>query len=209
MTFATVGTAILGSVASNVIGSAMGGNTGQQASQVADPFQQSRVTYGNELNQYMANPSQYTQQQPGYQFNYQQGLGALQNQFAAGGMSASGNALAGAEQYGQNYAMNQSSNLFNELAQLSGASWQSGGNAANALISGNQQSYNQGAQIGSGITGAMNQYVSQNQNSMSNLFNYGSGYNNASPADVASSMQWLNDPTAGLVSTFAPGGTSS
>jgi len=48
-------------------------------------------------------PGDY-QQSPGYQWQYQQGLNALNNQAAAGGMRLSGRALKAAEQYGQGLA---------------------------------------------------------------------------------------------------------
>jgi hypothetical protein len=53
------------------------------------------------------------QNDPGYQFRLNQGEQALQNSAAARGDLLSGNTLAAAQQYGQDYASNEYSNVYN------------------------------------------------------------------------------------------------
>ena len=53
--------------------------------------------------------------QPGYQFQLQQGLNALQNSAAARGTLLSGGTAAGIEQYGQEAAQQDYSNVYNQM----------------------------------------------------------------------------------------------
>ena len=65
-------------------------------------------------NQPFVPPTGATEQNdPGYQFRLQQGLGALQNSAAARGGLLSGNTLQGIEQYAQDYASNEYQNVYN------------------------------------------------------------------------------------------------
>lgn len=158
----TVGAVVgIASGVSGLLGGGGGGgdSSGQQAAGMADPFGRYRGQYAQQLNQFMADPTGYTKASPGYQFNYKQGLDALQRQFAAGGMSASGNALLGAEKYGQDYAMQQGNNIFNQLAQLSGANWQSGPNAANAMLAQQNQQYGMQQGAAQGLQGAFSGFA--------------------------------------------------
>jgi len=75
----------------------------KQATQPAQPAQQKFNPYGTYQGIPTFQPGDY-QQSPGYQWQYQQGLNALNNQAAAGGMRLSGRALKAAEQYGQGLA---------------------------------------------------------------------------------------------------------
>jgi hypothetical protein len=54
---------------------------------------------------------------PGYQFRLQQGEGALANSAAANGSLLSGNTLEAQQQFGQNYASNEYSNVYNRALQ--------------------------------------------------------------------------------------------
>lgn len=189
---------VVAAVAGPLIGGLMGGDsgggsTGRQATQLADPFNASRGYYGGQLNQYMKDPTAFTKASPGYQFNYEQGLDALQRQFAAGGMSASGNALIGAEQYGQNYAMQQGNNVFNQLAQLSGANWNSGPNAASAMLGATNMQSQYANQIGQGISGAMNK--GGLGGFIQSMFN--GAPTGMSNADLAQVNQGWSDPSIG------------
>lgn len=82
---------------------------------------------------------------PGYQFNFNQGLNALQNSAIAKGGLNSGNAMKAVMQYGQDYAgsqwkdyMNQNNQLMNQWLQLANLGQNSAaGSASNAMSSGN------------------------------------------------------------------------
>lgn len=54
---------------------------------------------------------------PGYQFRLQQGEGALENSAAASGSLESGNTLEAQQEFGQNYASNEYSNVYNRALQ--------------------------------------------------------------------------------------------
>jgi hypothetical protein len=64
--------------------------------------------------------NQLVAQTPGYQFQYTQGLNALQAQQAAAGNSNSGNAMVAAENYGQQAAMTGFQQYIGNLATESG-----------------------------------------------------------------------------------------
>lgn len=57
------------------------------------------------------------QMDPSYQFQFDQGMKALKQQMAAGGMSASGTALKGATTFGQNLASTNYGNAYNRFMQ--------------------------------------------------------------------------------------------
>jgi hypothetical protein len=101
-----------------------------QAQNTADPFASSRQQYINQLNAVMANPS-LTMSQPGYQFQYQQGLQGLNRKLAKSGMStdtpgqpgvpASGAAGIAQQAYGQQYALGSYNDYVKQLSGLAGA----------------------------------------------------------------------------------------
>jgi hypothetical protein len=63
-------------------------------------------------------PTSVTEQNdPGYQFRLSQGEGALENSAAANGSLLSGNTLEAQQQFGQNYASNEYSNVYNRALQ--------------------------------------------------------------------------------------------
>ena len=111
------------------------------AQNMTDPFASSRQQYIDQLNAVMANPS-LTMSQPGYQFQYQQGLQGLDRSLAQRGMGtstpgqpgtpASGGAGIAQQKYGQEYALSSYNNYVNRLAGLAGATQQpaQGGQAA-------------------------------------------------------------------------------
>ena len=103
----------------------------------ADPWSRYRSGYGDMLNALMLNPA-LTMTTPGYQFQLQQGLNAMQAGQAARGQTQSGGALAAQQVYGQNYAMNAFNNLANMYAGMGGAG-QSGTSGIQSLLSAQQQ----------------------------------------------------------------------
>jgi hypothetical protein len=150
------------SLASNMMASdnAGGGGSAQQA---ADPFGSYRGGMAQKLNSLMMDPSSVTKQ-PGYQFGLDQGVNTLQQSNAASGKALGGGEQKQITQFGQDYASTQFNNYANMLAQYSGASWQAGGNAANAVQNQNQtNSQNAGVigqAVGSGIKSLYNSYNS-------------------------------------------------
>jgi hypothetical protein len=107
------------------IGSLFGGGNPSQS--VYDPFKEYRGQYAGELNQMMANPSQYMQTDPSYQYRYQTGLDAVQRAAGATGTLGSGNQMAALEEYGQNFASQEFQNEFNRLGSLAGVGSMLGG----------------------------------------------------------------------------------
>jgi hypothetical protein len=105
------------------------GGTGVKAQQAA-PFAPYQAGLAAQLNNLIQNPSTVTTT-PGYQFNLQQYMQALQAQQAAQGKLASGGALVQAGQMGQQYAQSSLANQESLLASLTGAT-QSPASAAQA-----------------------------------------------------------------------------
>ncbi len=120
----------------NSIGNIFTGNqsTAQTAAGLANPVASQQPQYQAMLSELLNNPSSVTKL-PGYEFNYQQGLGALQSQEAATGNLSSGGANIAAEQYGQNYAMSAFNNYEAMLSQLGGFTSANPGAAASAYTS--------------------------------------------------------------------------
>lgn len=129
--------------------------TGQQAAQIADPFASQRPQYQTMLSQLMANPSEVTQL-PGYQFNFNQGLQALQRQEAASGTLASGTGDIAAVQYGQNYATSAFQTYEQMLAQLAGANTGSPGTAGSLYASGANAAGSAGSSFLASLLGSFN-----------------------------------------------------
>ena len=132
----------------------------QQASNLSDPFQGSRGMYGQQLNSLMQGGPQAMQQlqsTPGYQFQMQQGLGAIQSNAGATGQLGSGTTDRNLINYSSGLASQQYGNYFNQLAQLSGANWNSGPNAGNAIqqgqATGNSQTMGGLSTLTSGLAG--------------------------------------------------------
>jgi hypothetical protein len=125
--------------------------------------QQAPQTYQNQAFNF--------QQDPGYQFQMQQGLAGVQNSAAAGGGLLSGATLKALQRYGQGLAGTSYQNAFNRNI----ATNQQG-------LAQNQNAYNQyNTNRNFGAENSMNQYTTQNQqanqryNQMSNLANMGIG----------------------------------
>jgi len=131
-----------------------GGGVTDDAARAADPFGPFRAQYGQELGaQYNRvqnfDPNQITQN-PEYQFQLQQGLGAIDKGAAANGMLGSGTRLMDLQKYGQGLASSFADKQFGRemsilqmLGGFSGATTGSPSGAANAMMQGQQNSQNQ------------------------------------------------------------------
>jgi hypothetical protein len=148
------------------------GGTGVKAQQAA-PFAPYQAGLASQLNNLIQNPSTITST-PGYQFNLQQYMQALQAQQAAQGKLASGGALVQAGQMGQQYAQSSLANQEQLLASLTGAT-QSPASAATA--GSNIGATNIGSTLG-GIS-ALSGGVSNVLNPLATLY---SQYNTSSPS---------------------------
>lgn len=90
---------------------------------------------------------------PGYQFNFDQGLKALQNSALASGGLNSGNAMKAITQYGQDYAGSQWQNYMNQNSQLLN-NWLNATNVgANAASGTGNFAMNAGSNIGNAMIG--------------------------------------------------------
>lgn len=138
----------------SLMGSDSPQQNGQQAAQASDPFGPFRTQYAQELNgQYNKlqnfDPNSITSN-PEYQFQLQQGLGAIDKGAAASGMLGSGTRLMDLQKYGQGLASSfantqygRQQSLLQMLGQFSGATTGSMAGAGNALTQGGMNSYNQ------------------------------------------------------------------
>lgn len=132
----------------------------QSAQTMADPFAPSRQQYINQLNSVMANPS-LAMSQPGYQFQFQQGLQGLNRNLAQRGMGtgtpgqpgtpASGGAGMAQQRYGQQFAQTSYNDYVKQLSGLAGAAQNPSAGATAALNA--QQQAQQAAQAGWGALG--------------------------------------------------------
>jgi hypothetical protein len=163
------------------------------------------------LSNLINNPSSVTQT-PGYQFNYQQGLNALQGSEAAGGYLNSGNRMAAAEQYGQNYAQSQYTNQAMLLTQLAGGNIGNPGEAGQIMQgqnTANQQAASVfGNQVGSAVSSGVNSYF----NTPSTTYSSSSGSDpfatDTSGMGAGSNTygfsSGVSDPSAGVSYNFGP-----
>jgi hypothetical protein len=132
--------------------------------------------------------TEWVKRTPGYGFQFQEGLNALDRSAASRGMLLSGAQTRGAQEYGQNFALGHYNTLMDRLANMAGLGQstaaqgaQSGQNmaaqsAANTMAGaqGAGQANMAGAQaIGSGYINAANAAAQNQQNSWNNLFSIG------------------------------------
>lgn len=139
---------IISSIAGPLLGSSMDSGTAQTSAGLADPFAGQRPQYQGMLSSLMANPSSVTKM-PGYQFNFDQGMQALERGQAASGKLGGGTASTEDIQYGQNYAMSSFNQWESILAQLAGANTGNPGQAG-GLYGQYQNQGNQAIQSGLG-----------------------------------------------------------
>jgi hypothetical protein len=158
-------------------------------------------------------------QLPGYQFQFNQGQKAVQNNLAAAGLSDSGAAGKALTQYGQGFAQQYGSQYVNGLQSLAGlgqSSVQNTGNigantanqiGGNAIYAGNANAagtvgtanaINSGLQ---GLTGLYGQYQTQQQQISANQ-NSVTGYANANAGDGAN--YYLNNNTVQPIQLGGP-----
>lgn len=131
--------------------------TPQDAAQAADPFGPLRSLYGQELGLQYGNLQRFDPNDvtgdPEYQFQLEQGMGAINKGAAASGMLGSGTRMMDLQKYGQGLASsfadrsyNRKASLLQMLGQFSGATTGSPSGAANALMQGQNNAYNQNRQ---------------------------------------------------------------
>lgn len=188
-----------------------GQGSAAQASKLADPFQGSRQQYAQQMNGLMQDPSSVSTL-PGYQFQLNQGLGAIRS---AGTIQGSGGAEnQQAMQFGQGLASTSYQQEFNNLGTLSGATWgpQAGNAAANQLTQG--QATGQKAVMGAlaGGSGLINSGV----NGLIKAFNGGGGgslpgQSTGSPGDFSSTQggtapAWNGTGTSGTTGDYSQTG---
>lgn len=185
-----LGTSLLGAVAGPLVQGLFGqqaANTQSNANNQALQFIQQQEAPYNQAGQQAL--SQYTgilsgktappdlSKMPGYQFQQQQGLNAIQNSAASRGQALSGNTMQGLEQFGQGLASTQFQDYMNRLAGLSGMGQAAASGVATAggnLIpaAGIAQSAGQanwGNAINSGISNFTQQQSPLNQFALSQL----------------------------------------
>jgi len=144
-----------------------GGGTTDQAAQAADPFGQFRTQYAQEFgkqynNLANFNPADVTKD-PNYQFQLDQGIGAINKGAAASGMLGSGTRMLDLEKFGQGLASSFSDKQFGRglslLQMLGGASGATTGNpaaAGSAIMNGNNNAAAQGNYGLNSITSGLN-----------------------------------------------------
>jgi len=180
----------------------------KSAQTMADPFAPSRQQYINQLNAVMANPS-LAMSQPGYQFQFQQGLQGLNRNLAQRGMEsptagqpgtpAAGGAGMAQQRYGQQFAQTSYNDYVKQLSGLAGAGQNPSVGATAALNA--QQQAQQAAQAGWGALG-------QGAGALSTLFSNSQTRKpppNTTPADIEDTMYW-NTPVSVPDIPTAPSG---
>lgn len=140
-----------------------GGGTTDAAANAADPFAQYRNQYAQQFGQQMNNltnfnPADVTKD-PNYQFQFDQGIGAINKGAAASGMLGSGTRMLDLEKFGSGLASSFSDKQFSRglslLQMLGGASGATSGNmgaASNAITNG---ANNANGQLNSGLGNIM------------------------------------------------------
>ena len=122
----------LGMGALDAFGSYMGGKESakgmKDAQKAANPFAKYRKGYAERLGQLYDDPS-YLENDPGYQFRFNQGMKAMNATSAAKGSRLSGGAMLEAQQFGQGLAAQMRQQEIQNLSQLSGATMGFGGGA--------------------------------------------------------------------------------
>jgi hypothetical protein len=90
---------------------------GEEASQLLNPYYQTGTAANQRLSDRLMNGFQFNQadlyNDPGYQFQFEQGQRGLNAQAASSGLLGSGRALKEATQYGQGMAEGQFNNVYN------------------------------------------------------------------------------------------------
>ena len=95
------------------------------------PYREAGYTALNRLQNLLQNPGQI-RNEPGYQFQRNEGMRALNANAAARGMTYSGAQAKALQQYGNDYATNKLNESYNRLASIAGIGQQATGSVANA-----------------------------------------------------------------------------
>ncbi|GAC1664568.1 MAG: hypothetical protein PVS3B2_00400 [Candidatus Dormibacteraceae bacterium] len=148
----------------------------QTRTDLAPYMQQGTMALGD-INKFMANPSMVTQL-PGYQFQMQQGINAIDNSASASGLT--GNTLRALSDYGQGTAASYSNTYWNQLMQMANLGQTSAAGVGNIGAS-------TANSIGSNIIGAGNA-IAAGQVGSASAINTGIG-NGVQNWLLASSMQ--------------------
>ena len=177
-------------IASGINGLMGGGSSGGGAGNTAggayyDPFASSRGQYATQLNNLMANPGSVTQT-PGYQFGMNQGVEALNRNYASTGQGGSGAQQVGLQNFTQGYAGQQYNNQESTLAQLSGATQTPMNVTGQNQLNANQQQAGWGA-VSQGV-GALGQY---------NWGNFGSSPTGYTPSSSVMGDQLMGGSSGG------------
>lgn len=171
---AAVGGVASAAATSAFSGGSSGGGGGGGASGMADPFAAQRPQYQTLLNSLINDPSSITSL-PGYAFNMNQGLQAVQGSAAANGMLNSGNVLTALQKQGSAFSSGEYWNQLNELNLLSGANVGSPGTAGQIQAGQNLQNQQSASALGN----QLGNLVGQGANSY--FGSGGGGYSGGNP----------------------------
>lgn len=127
----------------------------RQAQQMADPASQYRGQWAGQLNNLIMNPSSFMMS-PMMQAANQAGLDSTSRQFAARGMSSSGNEQAALYNQGQANYQGYYQNMINSLSGMVGAP----GGGANAALTAQHMNYGQQRQGMKDVTSGLGQLAS-------------------------------------------------
>lgn len=106
------------------------------------PYRQAGVNALGQIQGLLQDPSTITND-PGYQFQFDEGMNALENSASARGSQFSGQQAKALQQYGQNFAGTKMNETYNRLAGLAGVGQQAtGGTATAGMNYGNQAGQN-------------------------------------------------------------------
>ncbi len=94
----------------------------QQAFAAMNPFAGYRDKYAGQMDAFMSDPNSITET-PGYKFQMEQGMNALNATSAARGTRLSGGAMIEAQKFGQGLASQMRQQEIQNLSMLSGAGW--------------------------------------------------------------------------------------
>jgi hypothetical protein len=174
MPFSVVGDAVLGSVASGVVGSIFGSDTsGQQGAAAADPFASQRPQYQAMLSSLM-NGGDFTSD-PSYKTRLAAGTENLNRGMAATGQIGSGAQMTALQDYGQQQASTEYANQFSRLSQLAGGNMGSPAAAGQIIDNANNRSNANVAQFGSQVGSAVTDWWKNTGGSMPPAYDNGYG----------------------------------
>ena len=157
-----------------------------------------------------ANPTGGTEYQgfketPGYQFNLDQGLNAIDNSAASRGNLFSGATMKAAQEYGAGLASNEYNNYFNRLTGMASSGQAAAGNAANAGANYAAGAGNAYAGIGNAASaGAIGQANAINSgiNNAIGGFNYQNQLANSSGGGMGGLFSLFSGPAPGSANSF-------